>query len=63
MVIKMPRWDLQKFSRVSNAIGSAMKSVGEAMAIGRSFEECFQKVRYLITLLTESSLSISVVIG
>jgi len=44
MALKIPRWDLQKFSRVSTAIGSAMKSVGEAMAIGRSFEECLQKV-------------------
>ncbi|KAJ3312934.1 hypothetical protein HDV04_002591 [Boothiomyces sp. JEL0838] len=42
-VIKMPRWDLKKFDRVSNKIGSAMKSVGEVMAIGRNFEETFQK--------------------
>jgi carbamoyl-phosphate synthase large subunit/carbamoyl-phosphate synthase small subunit len=43
MVIKVPKWDLRKFSRVSNTIGSAMKSVGEVMAIGRTFEETFQK--------------------
>eukprot|EP00467_Chlorarachnion_reptans_P021401 CAMPEP_0114505530 /NCGR_PEP_ID=MMETSP0109-20121206/10904_1 /TAXON_ID=29199 /ORGANISM="Chlorarachnion reptans, Strain CCCM449" /LENGTH=1462 /DNA_ID=CAMNT_0001683979 /DNA_START=76 /DNA_END=4464 /DNA_ORIENTATION=+ len=43
MVIKIPRWDMRKFSRVSTGIGSAMKSVGEVMAIGRTFEEAFQK--------------------
>lgn len=37
------RWDLRKFWRVSNHLGSSMKSVGEIMAIGRSFEEAFQK--------------------
>ncbi|MEM8835740.1 MAG: carbamoyl-phosphate synthase (glutamine-hydrolyzing) large subunit [Planctomycetota bacterium] len=42
-VVKMPRWDLKKFRRVSQRIGSSMKSVGEVMAIGRSFEEAFQK--------------------
>ncbi|MFH1591226.1 MAG: carbamoyl-phosphate synthase (glutamine-hydrolyzing) large subunit [archaeon] len=42
-VIKIPRWDLDKFKRVSRRIGSEMKSVGEVMAIGRSFEETLQK--------------------
>nr|XP_018670940.1 CAD protein-like [Ciona intestinalis] len=42
-VIKVPRWDLRKFSRVSNEIGSSMKSVGEVMGVGRTFEEAFQK--------------------
>ncbi|KAL4221656.1 hypothetical protein ACF0H5_019913 [Mactra antiquata] len=42
-VVKIPRWDLRKFSRVSCRIGSSMKSVGEVMAIGRKFEEAFQK--------------------
>ncbi|XP_005099583.1 CAD protein isoform X3 [Aplysia californica] len=42
-VVKIPRWDLRKFSRVSTKIGSSMKSVGEVMAIGRKFEEAFQK--------------------
>nr|CAD7402532.1 unnamed protein product [Timema cristinae] len=42
-VVKIPRWDLSKFSRVSTKIGSSMKSVGEVMAIGRKFEEAFQK--------------------
>lgn len=43
IVCKIPRWDLSKFHGVSRKIGSSMKSVGEVMAIGRSFEEAFQK--------------------
>jgi len=43
VVVKIPRWDLKKFKKVSRRIGSAMKSVGEVMSIGRSFEEAFQK--------------------
>lgn len=43
IVIKMPRWDLNKFENSSKHIGTEMKSVGEIMAIGRSFEEVFQK--------------------
>ena len=43
VVVKMPRWDLQKFGRVSTQISSSMKSVGEVMAIGRKFEEALQK--------------------
>ncbi|RJP62727.1 MAG: carbamoyl-phosphate synthase (glutamine-hydrolyzing) large subunit [Ignavibacteriales bacterium] len=43
ITVKFPRWDLQKFSQVSTTLGSEMKSVGEVMAIGRSFEEAIQK--------------------
>ena len=43
IVCKIPRWDLNKFSGVSKNIGSSMKSVGEIMSIGRSFEEAIQK--------------------
>jgi carbamoyl-phosphate synthase large subunit len=43
IVVKIPRWDLKKFRRVSKKIGSGMKSVGEVMAIGRTFEEALQK--------------------
>lgn len=43
VVIKMPRWDLRKFRRVSKQLGTEMKSVGEVMAIGRRFEEALQK--------------------
>ena len=43
IVCKIPRWDLNKFEGVSHLIGSSMKSVGEVMAIGRTFEEAIQK--------------------
>ena len=43
IVCKIPRWDLNKFTGVSKQIGSSMKSVGEIMAIGRTFEEAIQK--------------------
>ena len=43
IVTKIPRWDLSKFQHVKRSIGSSMKSIGEVMAIGRTFEESFQK--------------------
>lgn len=43
VVVKIPRWDLKKFTRVSNQLSSSMKSVGEAMSVGRNFEEAIQK--------------------
>ena len=43
LICKIPRWDLTKFAGVSREIGSSMKSVGEIMSIGRSFEEIIQK--------------------
>ena len=43
MICKIPRWDLTKFAGVSRLIGSSMKSVGEIMSIGRTFEEMIQK--------------------
>lgn len=43
MIVKIPRWDLNKFYGVSHEIGSSMKSVGEVMSIGQSFEEVIQK--------------------
>ena len=43
VVVKMSRWDLDKFKGVEESIGSAMKSIGEVMAVGRSFEEALQK--------------------
>ncbi|TMH41339.1 MAG: carbamoyl-phosphate synthase (glutamine-hydrolyzing) large subunit [Betaproteobacteria bacterium] len=48
VVVKVPRWDLQKFRRASPNIGSSMKSVGEVMAIGRSFEEALAKAQRMI---------------
>ncbi|KAG1744993.1 uncharacterized protein EDB91DRAFT_1122034 [Suillus paluster] len=43
VVVKIPRWDLKKFNRVSRFLSSSMKSVGEVMSIGRTFEETIQK--------------------
>lgn len=43
IVTKVPRWDLDRFENSTSTIGSAMKSVGEVMAISRNFEESFQK--------------------
>lgn len=43
LVVKMPRWDMDKFDGVKQRIGTSMKSVGEVMGIGRSFEEAIQK--------------------
>lgn len=43
MIVKIPRWDLSKFIGVEREIGSSMKSVGEIMSIGKSFEEIIQK--------------------
>jgi len=65
IVLKMPRWDLQKFEGSLNQIGSEMKSVGEVMSIGRSFPEVLQKaVRMLETgqdgLLSGSSIKYQV---
>ena len=48
LICKIPRWDLTKFAGVSRHIGSSMKSVGEIMSIGRSFEEVIQKGRRMI---------------
>jgi len=50
LVVKIPRWDLKKFRRVSKKIGSEMKSVGEVMAIGRSFEEAIQKATRMLQI-------------
>ncbi|XP_006819567.1 LOW QUALITY PROTEIN: multifunctional protein CAD-like [Saccoglossus kowalevskii] len=52
-VVKIPRWDLKKFTKVSKKIGSSMKSVGEVMAVGRKFEEAFQKA---LRMVDESNL-------
>jgi len=52
-VAKIPRWDLQKFSTVDARVGSAMQSVGEVMAIGKTFEETIQKA---LRMVDETSL-------
>jgi len=50
LVVKLPRWDLEKFRGVENKLGSSMKSVGEVMAIGRKFEEAIQKAVRMLDL-------------
>ncbi len=50
VVVKIPRWDLKKFRRVSRRIGSGMKSVGEVMAVGRTFEEALQKALRMVEI-------------
>ena len=50
LVLKVPRWDLQKFQKVDRHIGSQMKSVGEVMAIGRTFEEVLQKALRMLDI-------------
>ncbi len=53
VVVKMPRWDFQKFRRVNERIGTQMKSVGEVMAIGRCFEEALQKAVRMLDVSRE----------
>jgi carbamoyl-phosphate synthase large subunit len=53
MVVKVPRWDLGKFKGVDQTIGTGMKSVGEIMAIGRSFEETIQKAVRMLDIEVE----------
>jgi len=48
-VVKVPRWDLAKFSKVSTKLGSCMSSVGEVMAIGKTFEEAIQKAVRMVS--------------
>ena len=50
VVVKMPRWDLAKFRNVATQLGSVMKSVGEVMAIGRTFEEALQKASRMLEI-------------
>ena len=56
ITVKVPKWDLQKFRKVSKRIGPGMKSVGEVMAIGRNFEEAIQKA---IRMVDSSYLGLS----
>lgn len=55
-ILKIPRWDLDKFPGTSRKLGSAMKSVGEVMAIGRNFAEVLQKA---VRMSTEDPLGVS----
>jgi len=56
VAVKVPRWDLQKFHHVSEKVTSEMKSVGEVMALGRSFEEALQKALRMINVGAEGLL-------
>jgi carbamoyl-phosphate synthase large subunit len=50
VVVKMPRWDTKKFEGASRVLGTAMKSIGEVMAIGRTFEETVQKAARMLNI-------------
>lgn len=50
VAVKIPRWDLQKFKHVSDQVTSEMKSVGEVMALGRTFEEALQKAFRMLNI-------------
>ncbi|MCB1111556.1 MAG: carbamoyl-phosphate synthase (glutamine-hydrolyzing) large subunit [Chlamydiales bacterium] len=56
LVVKMPRWDIQKLKAADRSIGSEMKSVGEVMAIGRSFPEALQKAVRMLNIGAKSLL-------
>jgi len=57
VVVKMPRWDLDKFKGADQKLGSSMKSVGEVMGIGRTFEEAYQKAIRMLDLDYEGASS------
>ncbi len=56
LALKIPRWDLQKFRKVSHEISTEMKSVGEVMALGRTFPECIQKAVRMLAIGSEGVL-------
>lgn len=55
IVVKIPRWDIEKFKGADEQIGSSMKSVGEVMGIGRTFEEALQKAIRMLDLDLEGA--------
>jgi len=57
IVVKIPRWDIEKFQGAEERIGSSMKSVGEVMGIGRTFEEAYQKAIRMLDLDLEGATS------
>ncbi|MBI4096623.1 MAG: carbamoyl-phosphate synthase (glutamine-hydrolyzing) large subunit [Candidatus Levybacteria bacterium] len=57
IVVKIPRWDIEKFKGADEQIGSSMKSVGEVMGIGRTFEEAYQKAIRMLDLDFEGATS------
>jgi carbamoyl-phosphate synthase large subunit len=59
VVVKIPRWDLEKFKGADPTIGTGMKSVGEVMGIGRTFEEAYQKAIRMLDLGFEGATSMA----
>lgn len=57
IVVKIPRWDIEKFKGADEKIGTSMKSVGEVMGIGRTFEEAYQKAIRMLDLDFEGATS------
>jgi carbamoyl-phosphate synthase large subunit len=57
IVVKIPRWDINKFRKAEKTIGSSMKSVGEVMGIGRTFEEAYQKAIRMLDLEFEGAVN------
>lgn len=57
IVVKIPRWDIEKFKGADEKIGSSMKSVGEVMGIGRTFEEAYQKAIRMLDLDFEGAIN------
>lgn len=57
VTVKIPRWDINKFKRADRTIGSSMKSVGEVMGIGRTFEEAYQKAIRMLDLEFEGAVN------
>ncbi len=60
IVVKIPRWDIEKFKGADERIGSSMKSVGEVMGIGRTFEEAYQKAIRMLDLDFDGATSWSI---
>lgn len=63
LTVKIPRWDLAKFEHAEDTIGSSMKSVGEVMGIGRTFEEAYQKAIRMLDLDFEGGVHETLFIG
>src|SRR5207244_1623351 len=57
VTVKLPRWDINKFKGAEETIGSSMKSVGEVMGIGRTFEEAYQKAIRMLDLDFEGAVN------
>jgi len=60
VAVKVPRWDLQKFRFVSDQVTSEMKSVGEVMALGRTFEEAMQKAMRMLNIGAQGLYPVSI---